>query len=343
MIIDENRDIVILGEGDIAFLQLRDNKLSLSTSTQNYGEYSSLVFRDRYYKGRFMLRSVTPSSKQRLCKGDLSVSILHGTLSLVNEFDFDHYLAGVVEAEAGPGAPEEFFKVQSVLCRTYAIRNWERHLEEGFNLCDDTHCQVFHGIADDNPSILNAVLATHGTILADRNYNLISAAYHSNSGGETQKADDLWPGTHDYLLPIIDPYSGDQPAFRWTKTLDMDTWKNYLISQGIPVSEHKEDDLLIRQDHRKIYFVIGKDTVRIQDVREDFSLRSSFFSMKRNGNEIILEGKGYGHGIGLSQEGAMEMARQGYSYRDILQYYYHEIQVLDIKELPIANVPAVFR
>ncbi|MFW5645451.1 MAG: SpoIID/LytB domain-containing protein, partial [Bacteroidota bacterium] len=224
----EDRELITIAEGDIIFLERAGKNIRLSDESGTIGEYPSLFFKDVFFNGHFMIKTVSPVSDQRLYKGDLYASVNHDALKLINQMEFADYLAGVVEAEAGPGAPEEFFKAQSVLCRTYAIRNWERHANEGFNLCDDTHCQAFHGIADDNPDILNAVLSTHNIIVADKNYNLISAAYHSNSGGETQRASDIWPGKHDYLLPVIDPYSINQPGYKWTEILGFETWVSYL-------------------------------------------------------------------------------------------------------------------
>ncbi len=343
MIMSENREIFTVKKGGILFLERTEDKIRLSDNSGIRGEYSSLTFRDLLLKGKFMLKSVKPVSEQRLYKGDLFAGIKHGALEIINETGFSHYLAGVVKAEAGPGAPSEFFKVQAILCRTYAVKNWLRHADEGFHLCDDTHCQVYHGTADDNPGIFNAVMSTHNVVIADENYNLISAAYHSNSGGETQKAEKIWPGEHDYLMAIVDPFSVDQPGHRWVERIPVETWKSYLSTRGIEHEEFTDDEILIRQDHRKIFFEINGDTLNIREIREDFGLRSSFFNMRTEGEEIIFEGKGYGHGIGLSQEGAMEMARQGYSYMDILHFYYFNVQVKNINELPASSLPSVFR
>lgn len=339
----DDRELLTITEGDIVFLEQVGNTIRLSDNSGVIGEYPSLGFKDIFFKGRYMLKTVKPVSDQRLYKGDLFISVEHDALELINELEFSHYLAGVVEAEAGPGAPEQFFKAQAVLCRTYAIKNWHRHSNEGFNLCDDTHCQVFHGIADDNPSIINAVLSTHNIVVADKNYNLISAAYHSNSGGETQKASNIWPGEHEYLLPVIDPYSVDQPGFKWSETIPREIWISYLNARGVELESTENDKILIRQAHRKVNFIVNEDTLKIKNIREDLGLRSSFFNMRLEGDNIIFEGRGYGHGIGLSQEGAIEMARKGFSYMDILNFYYYEVQIRDLDEMPESAFPSVFR
>lgn len=342
-IMENGKEIIRISKGQIVFIDIEDDKVRLSDEEGILGLYSSLFFKDVYLKGKFILRTISPGSRQRLYDGELKINIEHGVFKIINRTEFDQYLAGVVESEAGVGAPEEFFKTQAVLCRTYAIKNWNRHINEGFNLCDETHCQVFHGISDENPRILEAVLSTHNIVIADRNYQLITAAYHSNSGGETQKADNVWPGKHEYLLPIIDPFSENQPNSIWEEKLDIAVWKGYLLAKGIEADELNDDELLIQQNHRKVFFPIGEDTIRIPDVRQDLGFRSSFFNMTQADSMVIINGRGYGHGIGLSQEGGMEMARQGYSYTDILRYYYYDIQIRDLNELPESSVPSVFR
>lgn len=338
-----DREVMTVTEGDIVFLDKTVTGIRLSDNSGILGEYPGLNFQDVLYRGRFMLKTIKPSSDQRLYSGDLFVSIEHEALELINETEFSSYLAGVVEAEAGPGAPDEFFKAQAVICRTYAIKNWYRHQGEGFNLCDDVHCQAFHGLPDDNPSILNSVLATHDIVIADKNYRLISAAYHSNSGGETQKASEIWPGEHEYLLAIIDPWSVEGRNFKWEEKISEETWLAYLNTRGIDTTGLNDSDFLVKQNHRRVYFTIEEDTLAIREIREDFGLRSPFFSMEKSGDDIVFKGRGYGHGIGLSQEGAMEMARQGYSFEDILRFYYHEIQIKHLDELPESAFPAVFR
>lgn len=342
-IIEDNQEVYRVRKGEILFINIEEDRIRISNEKGILGNFTTVLFKDVLMRGRFMLKSISPGSGQRLYNGDLKINVEHGVLSLLNNMEFDHYLAGVVIAEAGPGAPEEFLKAQAVLCRTYAIKNWDRHIEEGFNLCDDTHCQVFHGIAAENPIVKEAVLATHDIVISDGNYQLITAAYHSNSGGETLKADNLWPGEHEYLLPIIDPFSKDQPNYKWQEKLNIEVWKGYLMARGINLEKTTDKELLIQQVHRKKFFILGEDSLRISDIRADLGFKSAFFNMTISGDEIIIDGRGYGHGIGLSQEGGMEMARQGFSYSDILRYYYYDIQIRDLHELPRASVPAVFR
>ncbi len=339
----DDSDLFSADPGNILYISLINDSLYVNDGSSDFGPYRQLKFTDSELKGRCRIKIVEPALEASDYGGDIEVGITHGTLQLINEIDFDQYLAGVIETEAGSNAPEEFFGAQAVLCRTYALRNWDRHAEEGFNLCDHTHCQAFNGLKDQNPVIYTAVLTTHNMVVADRYSRLIVAAYHSNSGGETEQASDVWPVGYDYLRAIIDPFSKNQKHYQWRESLSPATWIAYLQAKGFDVKNAKAANLLIQQPHRKKSFIYGDDTLSLSVIREDLGFKSAFFDMVLTGDTLIFNGRGYGHGIGLSQEGAMEMAREGYSYSDILRFYFNDVQIIDLNELPDSELPEVFR
>jgi stage II sporulation protein D len=331
-------------EGELVYISVVGDSLLLSDGDLNFGYYKTIYLKDVTGDGVIRLRPVHPAGYSGNYEGELELSLKHETLHIVNIVDFEKYLAGVVEVEGGPAEHSEFYKAQAILCRTYAIRNFNAHESEGFNLCDGTHCQAYKGRSEQNPAIPEAVLATHNLVLTGRYFVLINAVYHSNSGGETQRAVDMWTNDDVYLQAILDPFSKDQPNYKWEKIIPFDLWKNYLISIGVKSTQNTDSlDLLIKQGHRKKYFILAEDTVRIEKVRADFNLRSGFFDMELKNDSIVFNGKGYGHGVGLSQEGAMEMARQGFSFSDILRFYYHQVQIRDIANIPDERLPIEFQ
>jgi len=106
-------------------------------------------------------------------------------------------------------------------------------------------------------------------------------------------------------------------------------WINYLRSKGVFVGELQDTSVLeMPLKNRQDYYLFGQDSLLLSVIRDDYKLRSDFFDVSLSGDQIILDGRGYGHGVGLSQEGAMEMARKGYRYTAILHYYYHRIQII---------------
>jgi stage II sporulation protein D len=328
--------------GNILFFTCRDNLILVNDGQKNLGLFEYLLLEESVPGCKGIVKPVSPAYKGYLTSGSFEISSSHSTIKLINVLGFDSYLSGVVEAEAGPGAPPEFFKVQAILARSYALKNWNNHSSEGFNLCDHTHCQAFHGISDENPDIYTQVLATHNIILTDPYSRLITLPYHSNSGGQTQRASDLWPGEHAHLQAIIDPFSENQRNASWTTGISLESWMSYLQSRGVDMKDLTPEQTLVKQVHRQKSLVIRSDTISLLTIRQDFGLKSSFFSMDIEGDSLQLKGRGYGHGVGLSQEGGMEMAKSGYSYSDILNYYYHMVKLLDLYDLPPSQVPAGF-
>jgi stage II sporulation protein D len=170
---------------------------------------------------------------------------------------------------------------------------------------------------------------TEGLVLADEDSVLISAAYHANSGGETRGAEEVWLTGKHYLRPVLDPFSLNQPGAKWKKFIPAGDWIRYLQAKGVFVGELLDTSLLeMPVKHRQDYYLFGQDSLLLSVIRDDYQLRSDFFGVKLEGDQVVLDGRGYGHGVGLSQEGAMEMARKGYRYTAILNYYYHQIKLI---------------
>ena len=330
--------------GGILYLTLEEDSIRVLDAERDFGRTSRVELRGLSAGSVFRLRPVEPELESRLYDDHLLVSADPRFLTLVNRVDLDKYLAGVVEAEVGPNARQEFYKAQSVLGRTYAMKNMDRHTGEGFSLCDGTHCQAYKGKSMMNPGILEAVVATSGMVAADYNFRLITAAYHSNSGGQTQRAADVWASGADYLQSVVDPYSLHQPNAKWSDTISFDRWKQYLLDNGMrSVTRIPEEILYVEQMRRKKYFILDKDSIRMNKIREDWGFRSSFFDMFPEGDSVLVWGKGYGHGVGMSQEGAMKMANDGFTYQDILHFYFHEIRLMDYRDLPDSSLPTVLR
>ena len=328
-----------LEEGGILYLTLEEGKLKVLDADQDFGHCQQLELRGLSLESIFRIRPIQPELESRLYDDDLMVSASDRFLTLVNRVDFDKYLAGVVETEAGDNAEKEFYKAQSILCRTYAMKQLDRHDSEGFSLCDGTHCQAYKGKSVSNPVILEAILETTGMVVADYNFKLITAAYHSNSGGQTERASNAWLTDVDYLQSVVDPYSLHQTNAKWSDTISFKEWKAYLINNGMKsVSRIPDEIIYVEQMRRKKYFILDKDSIRMTKIREDWGFRSSFFDMFPEGDSILIWGKGHGHGIGMSQQGAMKMARDGYTYQDILQFYFYEIRLMDYRDLPASSL-----
>ncbi len=321
------------------YVTLEEGSLRVLDADKDYGFFKRIELRALTLDAYFMLRPTGPELESGVYDDNLVVTAGERFITLINQVDLDKYLAGAVESEARDITEKEFIKAQSILSRTYALANLDRHGEEGFQVCDGTHCQVYQGKSPSQSFLLEAIQETTGMVVADYNFRLITAAYHLNSGGQTTRASDVWPAEIAYLQSVVDPYSLRQEHAKWVDTISFEDWKAYLIDNGMKsVNRIPEEILFVEQMRRKKYFVLDKDSLKMNSIREDWGFRSAFFDMFPEGDSILVWGKGYGHGIGMSQEGAMKMARDGFNYQDILKFYFYEVRLMDFRDLPASSL-----
>jgi stage II sporulation protein D len=292
----------------------------------------SALFSGKTGADGFSLRTNGKGPLNRLYSGDLSCRPDLGTILLINNCDTESYIAGVVRAEGGTGKNIEFFKAQAILVRTYTFKYFGKHSMDKFNLCDDTHCQVFNGITYD--SVINrASQETHGLVVLAPDSSLIISAFHSNCGGETAPSEAVWLTPQPYLKKITDPFCTSSRNAKWEEKLLSVQWKDYLIKSGYPGILNNDELLNFSQITRSDVYTTGGFSLPVRQIRTDFKFRSAFFSVTVSVDSVIFTGRGYGHGVGLCQEGAMVMASKGFDYRQIINFYYTGVRVADINEI----------
>lgn len=321
---------------------LMDFKLSVDGDSIEVRKNDILMGRFRYIKfvsdngSELKLKLSNPDRKVRTYQDDLSFSVSEGFIKTINEIVLDNYIAGVTEAEAGSRSSIEFYKVQAILARTFALAHINKHVLEGFSLCDQVHCQAYYGKPRDQ-NIYKAMAGTEGKVVVDDNLNLITAAFHSNSGGQTANSEDVWGSHTTYLRSVVDSFSAKMPNARWERRMLKEDWLSYLkLKHNFPVDseEEKQAALNFRQDTRKIFLECNNSRVPLKNIRLDLQLKSTFFSVTQiNKDSVLFVGRGYGHGLGMCQEGAMRMVKLGYSYTDVLNFYYQDIQLIDLHKL----------
>ncbi|WP_026908839.1 SpoIID/LytB domain-containing protein [Paucisalibacillus globulus] len=297
-----------------------------------------------------------------------------GTLAGINELALEEYLYGVVPLELPPVPYDELEaqKSQAVAARTYAISGLGKRSADGYDLLPTTSDQVYGGYDAEHPISTQAVEETEG-VVATYNGNLISAVYHSTSGGITSNNEDVWSsGPIPYLrsVPVSERVMSTQKKdgnnsqrvnrmiefekewsryYRWNHE-----WTNEEMSQvvsdhfNVDVNEVYEVNALDYSNGRvlEIEFVTDngtyyeyKDQIRwafkyINDNGSMSVLRSTLFQIEPIMDEetetvtgFRAEGGGWGHGVGMSQVGAMGMAVYGYNYEDILKHFYTGIEL----------------
>lgn len=241
------------------------------TFTANGFKYTRDEFRITSANRRIQMSEGNRTSFRDIFPGDMNVQPnAYGTYTLVNQVPIEQYLRGVVPHEIGPSAPRNAIEAQAILARTYALRNLRRFEIDDYELCADTQCQVYFGIADTDPGSDAAIAATSGQVLTYNN-ELVDALYSSTTGGITARFTDVWNGEdRPYLTPVIDslrtrwdlaarPLSDeanfrafialdsgfneeDWPAFRWNRTATLaemdEVLKRYLRNRQHPLADY---------------------------------------------------------------------------------------------------------
>lgn len=168
-------------------------------------------------------------------KGSLVIERNSNGLNLINKVDVEEYLKGVLKSEMSPTWPKEALKAQAVLARTYTLAG-KRH--GSYDLCDETHCQVYRGTAGESPNITQAVNETKGQILT---YGGAPAQtfFFSDSGGMTTSSEAVWGGAIPYLKPKADPVPSGSPNKTWQTQLTMAQMGSKLNAAGAGVGTLK--------------------------------------------------------------------------------------------------------
>lgn len=310
----------MVGEGRSVLVRVEDKMLHVSVNDDDYGRYKSI--RLEATDTACILCLNPEGCKQRTYEGNLDVSLARsGSMVLVGDVEFETYIAGVVQSEIY-GSQSDIFRIQAIISRTWALRNMRKHAADGYNFCDGVHCQAYLNRCI-RPDIMLGVIESSGETLVDSSGSLIETPFHSNSGGQTANSEDVWRAALPYLRSVVDTFSFGMRQSDWVKTVSADRWLSYFSkTHKLDIKDSAIRDTLLHfaQPTRRVR-LLGVSLTRI---RTDFQLKSTFFSVEYDtaANNVVLRGHGYGHGVGLSQEGAIRMVGLGIAYDSILHHYY---------------------
>lgn len=282
------------------------------------------------------LRLISPAAKQRSYEGDFDIEIRKEALSLINNLDMETYLEGVVESEGGPGQKLNYYKAQAIISRTYAMKYWNKHKEVGYNLCDRVHCQAYLHHRSATVTIDSAVHQTRGLVMVNEDGDLYPTYFHANCGGQTSEPHYVWNEEIPNLCSFKDTFCIHTQQATWEKKIPKEQWLKFLVDKyDYPVWDSISYERLSHytQDQRDAFYIHPIYGIPLRDIREQFKLKSTFFDAEIVGEEVLLHGRGFGHGVGLCQEGAMNMAKRGYNFDQILGYYYPQMKLLDRNSL----------
>jgi stage II sporulation protein D len=251
-------------------------------------------------------------------------------MAIVNELALEDYVVGVLRAETSERWPLETLRAQAIVARTYAAYHRMLNAGKPYHIVASTAHQVYAGRVPAASPIWEAVRETAGLVLYWEG-ELFPAFYHSASGGYTEDPRTVFAARNMPALKAIrDEFSAAAPYFYWTLDLRLTELGEILRRSGVDVGtvaaiEVTERTPSLRAAIVTVHGARGSARLRGNDFRRMLgyeSLRSTLFAVAVDGAMARFAGRGYGHGVGMSQWGAKGMAEQGYAAEKILQYYY---------------------
>ncbi len=295
----------------------------------------------------------------------------YGTWTLIQKIKFDDYLKGVLPHEIGSNSPLDALKAQAVIARTWAIYNSDRFKIDKYHLCITTQCQVYKPPVIKYKNVNKAIEDTSNLIITYKKKPINSFYHGSNGGISAIASESWQIKDYRYLNSMIDGFDSLNQAFklpiksrdelnkfldfasekvygrkhslfRWEKILSNETIQDDLLNNQL--IEEKSDlvdlniidrgisgrviKLEIKLKNLKQPIVLVKD-----DIRRILSfLPSNLFTINKLNDDLwLFKGGGFGHGVGLSQSGAIEMAELGFTYEQILKHYYKGTKIKKIE------------
>lgn len=363
---NNNFDIVLPNSKNI-IVKNSDNKIIFSYNSESDISFTSgeiIEFGSKYFRGSFMFKR---------CK--------ESDFTIINKLPIEEYLYGVISKEMPANWPIEALKAQAIAARNFTVSNLGKYSDLGFDLTDDINSQVYGGYDAESEKIKLAVDETFNMLLrSNSNNNIVSAYYHSNSGGQTESIENVWQTQVPYLVGVKDEYSENVQNSNWSKKYTLHEISNKLNEAGYDVGEIYDVEMAsVSQNYRilEIIFKGSRNNIILEKgetrkVLGYYDIKSMWFDVKKDNeiqyvndkkylnapvnsmeiitkdgikkisnystysvfdgkvkkdiavkiNEIEFVGKGFGHGVGMSQWGANVMANRGFNYEEILLHYY---------------------
>ena len=317
--------------GSIA-ARLKDGTISWTEQTGRSHSSAELLLAGSY--------RITAHGETLALAYPLRIAVQDGALQLVATLPVERYVELAVAAESGAADSPESRKALAVVARSYALRPTHGHT--GFDVCDSTHCQWVRWHT--TPEAHAAVLQTAGESLW-RDGSRAEAYFHQNCGGRTAAAGEVWPvksgaerDGEGSLVSRADPYCQRVGSSEWSTTISRAELTNALATAGLVTPGWRSLTVAQRgESGRATMLAIGGAKVAAEDFRLAVGralgwnrIRSNWFEVAAEGDGFLFHGRGSGHGVGLCQVGAAEMAREGKGYRDILAQYFPGATVADV-------------
>lgn len=266
------------------------------------------------------------------------VRVYREDLNIVDNIPLEEYVAGVLAGEMPVDFEIEALKAQAVAARSYVMKQIERNIKKEYDVVDTVTNQVYldkeylmtvwkSSYTDNMNKIKTAVLSTKGEYLS-YDGKVAEALFFSTSPGVTENSEDIFTSKVAYLRSVESKWDEISPVYETSKTYTLNEFYNLL---GLTYNNNLQIEILEKTQTGRIKKIkINNKEFTSNTICSKLSLRSTYFEITQSGNIVIINNKGYGHGVGMSQYGAQGMAKYGYDYKSILEYYYTNIEIKKI-------------
>lgn len=286
-------------------------------------------------KAVFSSRGNVVSVNGRKYRGCIRVTGSLKRVDVVNILGVESYLRGVVPREMNGSWDIEALKAQAVVARTYALYHMQKNRDQAFDVCSTTNTQVYGGVNYEAENANSAVSQTNGMVLVENDQPAL-VYYHANSAGITEDPVNVWKIEVPYLRSRQDAFSLKAADTGWSCSMTMWAIRKALEQKvgrigkisDIKITAWSESgrvkQIVIRHGRGEKLYLSGS---QFRTIMDPAALKSALFTIKKSGKSVTFEGRGAGHGVGMSQWGAYMMAREGFSCPEILEFYYPGLQI----------------
>lgn len=257
----------------------------------------------------------------------------------IDKVPLEEYIYGVVSSEMPVSFEYEALKAQAVASRTYVMYQMQKNVNNKYDVYDSINSQVYMSdtelkdkwkdkYIEYSNKIKKVVLDTIGQYLTYEG-NVIEAFFFSTSVGYTENSEDVFSEQLPYLRSVESKWDESSPIYNDEKEMSKNEFFNKL---SISYSDNLEITDVEKTNTGRIKKLrINGQEFTGKEVRTKLELRSTFFEIINNDNNVVIKTRGYGHGVGMSQYGANGMALAGFTYDQILKYYYTDVEIQKIK------------
>jgi stage II sporulation protein D len=328
-----NSPLQVVAAKDIAFT-IEDKKINISHDGKNF-IIGPAFFHLKEKNVELKLDSPSDYFTYKTYKLYGPVRLLlepSGNILLIHTMPLENYVSRCVLGELSARTPLEALKAQAVSSRTYSLYNILEHKTYPYDIA--IHYQAF----GPNGSKIRAVRDTEGMVLSHKG-RVIPAFFSQNCGGFTEKAFNVWQTRFSYSEAVKSPYGKNTKNFSWDVTFKFSDIEarlkkaGYAISDITGVSPNKKDEdsqrvLEVLVKSEKSSYIIPSNTFRL--LMGSKQLKSTLFTTKNLKDRVEFIGFGFGHGVGMCQDGATEMAELGKTFDDILDFYFPDTELIKV-------------